>query len=101
MTQTTKNRIFPKESEDGLIENVALYAFDPIKAIVEEEFTDVSFDVADEDGPGLYEFGFVPFPHVIVSLTADEEEIYSIIHRINPLVEETIARFTRQVAVTD
>lgn len=101
MSQTTKSRIFAKETPEGLIENVALDAFDHIRAIVEEEFTDATFDVQDEDGPMFYALGFVAYPHLIVSITANEEEIESIIARINPLVEDQVTRFTRHVAVTD
>jgi hypothetical protein len=51
MSQTTLSRIFPKEASDGVIEDVALDAFDHIRAIVEDEFKNATFDIADEDGP--------------------------------------------------
>jgi hypothetical protein len=101
MSQTTLSRIFPKETSEGVIENVALDAFDHIRAIVEDEFENATFDIADEDGPGFYPMGFVPFAHLVASITADEEEIDSIIERIDPLVEEVVTRFTRQLVVSE
>lgn len=98
---TTKSRIFPKHNADGIIENVAIDAFDPIKTIVEEEYDDAIFEVADEDGPAVYPMGFVPFPHLIVSITADEEQVFSIISRINGMLEQVIKQYTRPVAVTE
>jgi hypothetical protein len=101
MSETTLSRIFPKETSEGVIEDVALDAFDHIRAIVEDEYNDATFTVQDEDGPAFHHLGFVPFPHILASITADEDEIDSIIERINPLVEEVVTRFTRQLVVSE
>lgn len=94
----TKTCIVPKSTEHEIIENVALDAFDPIKAIVEEEYDDATFEVVDEDGPAFTERGFIPFPHLRFSVTADEEVIDEITRRIDRPLYAVVTRFTRTLA---
>lgn len=95
---TSMSRAIPKITDDGVVE-IPVSAFAEIKSVASEEF-DAIVSIHDHDAPGAYHGNpFVPVPHYLVDVLIDEELVDDFIERIDPLIEDLIARHTQQPEV--
>lgn len=94
----TATRTIPQVSGEGTTE-VPYEAFDEVRSIVENE-SDVRIVIHNHETPGAFHGrDFVPVPHYLLELTGEEDELDAVISRIEPIVEDIIARHTRQFAL--
>lgn len=94
----TLSRSIPKITDDGVVE-IPFSAWADVKSVAKEEF-DAIVSIHDHDAPGAYHGEpFEQFPHYFVEVLIDRELVDDFIERIDPLIEDLIARHTQQPAV--
>jgi hypothetical protein len=97
MTDTI-SRPIRKITDEGVVE-IPVSAWAEVKRVAEEEFNAI-VSIHDHDAPGAYHGRpFVPFAHYLVEINIDGDLIDDFIDRVDPLIEDVIARHTQQSAV--
>lgn len=95
---TTISRAIPQLTDDGVVE-IPLAAWADVRRVAEEEF-DAVIHFHDHEAPGAYHGrDFVPFAHYLVEVTLDKDRVDDFVERVDPLIEEVIARHTKQPAL--
>jgi hypothetical protein len=94
----TISRPIPQLTDDGVVE-IPISAWADVRQVAEEEF-DAEINLHDHSEPGAYHGrDFVPVAHYLVEATLDAELVDDFIERIDPLIEDVIARHTKQPAL--
>ena len=97
-TNTIISRPIPKLSDDGVVE-IPISAWADIRQVAEEEF-DANITLHDHDTPGAYHGReYVAAAHYLVEVLINEELVETFVDRINPLIDELIARPPQPVAL--
>lgn len=97
MTVTTSRPIL-KITDEGVVE-IPISAWAEVKRVAEEEF-DAIVSIHDHDAPGAYHGRpFLPFAHYLFEANIDGDLIEAFINRVDPLIEDVIARHTQQPTV--
>lgn len=92
------SRAIPQLTDDGVVE-IPISAWTDVRKVAEEEF-DAEINLHDHQAPGAYHGrDFVPVAHYLVEVTLDEELVDAFVERIDPLIEDVIARHTKQPAL--
>jgi hypothetical protein len=95
---TTISRAIPQLTDDGTVK-IPISAMADVRRIAEEEFNAV-INFHDHQAPGSYHGReFVPVAHYLVEVMIDEEHVDAFIERVDPLIEDVIARHTEQPAL--
>lgn len=90
---STLSRSIPKITDDGVVE-IPLSAWADIQRVAKEEF-DAVLSVHHHTA----HHPFVQVPHYLVEVTIDRELVADFVERIEPLIEDLIARHTQQPEV--
>lgn len=92
------SRAIPKLTDDGVVE-IPISAWADIRDVADEEFN-ANVSLHDHDAPGAYHGReFVPVAHYLFEVFIEEELVDQFVERIDPLIEDLIARHTQQVAL--
>jgi hypothetical protein len=91
-------RAISKLTDNGVVE-IPFSAWADIRQIAAEEF-DANVLPHDHTGPGAYHGReFVAEAHYLIEVLIEEELADAFRERINPLVDDVIARHTQQIAL--
>ena len=92
------SRPIPKLTDDGVVE-IPISAWADIRDVANEEFN-ANVSLHDHDAPGAYH-GREPVPvaHYLFEVFIEEELVDPFIERMDPLIEDLIARHTQQIAL--
>jgi hypothetical protein len=92
------SRPIPKLTDDGVVE-IPFSAWADIRQVAEEEF-DANVTLHDHDAPGAYHAReYVPAAHYLIEVLIDEELMEQFVDRIDPIINDLIARYTQPVAL--
>lgn len=95
---TIISRPIPKLTDDGVVE-IPISAWADIRQVAEAEFN-ANVSLHDHDAPGAYHGReFVAVAHYLIEILIDEELVDAFVERIDPLIDDLIARHTQQVAL--
>jgi hypothetical protein len=92
------SRAIPKLTDDGVVE-IPISAWAEIRKVASEEF-DANVSLHDHTAPGAYHGReFVAVAHYLIEVLIEQELVEAFAERINPLVEDVIARHTQHIAL--
>lgn len=92
------SRPIPKLADAATLD-IPCAAWAEIRQIAEEEFN-ANVSLHDHDAPGAYHGReFVPTAHYLIEVLIEEELVEQFKERIDPLIDELIARHLQPVAL--
>jgi len=92
------SRAISKLTDDGIVE-IPISAWADIRQVANEEF-DANVSLHDHTAPGAYHGReFVAYAHYLFEVFIEEELVDKFVERINPLIDDLIARHTQQIAL--